>query len=83
MLMFIGSSFIYIINHLYFFISIFSMEDSKVLPTCLSLCEDQGFEYGPIRKTSNRSFLRSFSLKNRSMGKKQGPVRIAVEPHGS
>ena len=28
-------------------------------------------------------FCGSFSLKNRSMGKKQGPVRIAVGPHGS
>ena len=28
-------------------------------------------------------FCGSFSLKNRSMGKKQGPVRTAVRPHGS
>ena len=28
-------------------------------------------------------FCGSFSLKNRSMGKKQGPVRTAVGPHGS
>ena len=28
-------------------------------------------------------FCGSFSLKNRSMGKKQGPVWIAVGPHGS
>ena len=28
-------------------------------------------------------FCGSFSLKNCSMGKKQGPVRTAVEPHSS
>ena len=27
-------------------------------------------------------FCGSFSLKNRSMGKKQGPVRTAIESHG-
>ena len=33
-------------------------------------------------KPQTAHFCGSFRLKNRSMGKKQGPVRIAVRPHG-
>ena len=48
---------------------------------------NQGFEirtgpYGPTGKTVNLSQSRFFMLKNRSMSKKQGTVRIAVQPHG-
>ena len=47
----------------------------------------QGFEirtgpYGPTGKTMNLSQSRFFMLKNQSMSKKQGTVRIAVQPHG-
>ena len=50
-------------------------------------CVNQGFEirtgpYGPTGKTVNHSQSRFFMLKNRSMSKKQGTVRIAVQPHG-
>ena len=34
-------------------------------------------------KPQTTHFCDSFSLKNRSMGKKQGPVWTAVGPHGS
>ena len=41
--------------------------------------------YRMIRPGKPRTahFCGSFSLKNRSMGKKQGPMRTAVGPHGS
>ena len=50
--------------------------------------KDQGFEtrtgsYGPTGKISNGSFCGFFSFKNRSMCKKQGPMRTAVRPHDS
>ena len=38
--------------------------------------------YGPTGKTVNLSQSRFFMLKNWSMSKKQGTVRIAVQPHG-
>ena len=34
------------------------------------------------KKPQTTHFCGSFSLKNRSMGKKQGPVQTAVGPHG-
>ena len=34
-------------------------------------------------KPQTAHFCSSFSLKNRSMGKKQGPMRTAVRPHSS
>ena len=41
MLMFIGSSFIlYKKSFVFLYFKFFSMKDSKVLPTCLSSCED-------------------------------------------
>ena len=36
-----------------------------------------------LGKPRTAHFCGSFSLKYRSMGKKQGPVRTAVEPHSS
>ena len=36
-----------------------------------------------LGKPRTAHFCDSFSLKNRSMGKKQEPVRIVVGPHGS
>ena len=39
--------------------------------------------YDPTGKTRTTYFCGSFSLKNRSMGKKQGSVRTAVKPHSS
>ena len=46
----------------------------------LKLGSDRTFR---LKKPRTVHFCSSFSLKNRSMGKKQGPVRTAVGPHDS
>ena len=52
------------------------------LSTCVQRFEIRTGPYGPTGKTVNLSQSRFFMLKNRSMSKKQGTVRIAVQPHG-
>ena len=52
------------------------MLDTKVL----KLGPDRMVRLG---KPRTAHFCGSFSLKNCSMGKKQGPIQIVVEPHSS
>ena len=56
---------------------------SKAIPTYNQGFETQTGPYSLTGKPRTAHFYGSFSLKNRSMEKKQGPMRTAIRPHSS